>query len=224
MVTEIHRGGNFFAEPHAFNVSFATGILKNRYGRRYVALTETFLSGFLEGIEIECGEATDEVLYTCGWEYGDIHARHLDEDLSRYYGSNSRQFAMAKFTALVHEALSHDGWGHLEMDYSQHEHGVLAATVKNPIYSSVVKGRGACSDSLLAGFLGGVFSYFAETRLDCLQTSAPAADDLRGEPAQRPSSTFVITTRQRIDDVMGVLDAGGGHCEVIAELSRAKAA
>lgn len=208
--------GNYFARPGFFDCDCNTGVMRNPAGRRVLALTDDFIVGLRDALDVECGPAAAAVLATCGRTYGEGFGRQLDTELSQFHGAPLKEFAMAMFTTCLVEALSRHGFGLARLDTSRHAEGLLVVEVANPIHARLVQEPTARpQDHFMAGFLAGVFSHLAGRPLDCLQTECQAA----GAPASR----FVIGLAERLSQVAEIASAGGAHDRVLASLAAVRA-
>lgn len=208
--------GNYFGGNAYMTVDTETGVMRNRAGRRMIALTDDFLQGFHEALEIECGEAAPEVMWSCGRTFGLRFAEKLDRELADYYGMQIRDFSLAFFDLCFAEALSRHGWGKLRMDYSNVDIGVIVAEIENGVFHGVFGDADAPIETLLSGLLAGMFSHFSGQELGSLQTDC--------ESMGAAVSRFVITLRSRLDDVSDALPEGARHNDVLSALAKSEAA
>lgn len=208
--------GNYFGKGY-FSSRPGEGVLRNRAGRRMIALNEVFLLGFVDGLKEECGPAADEVLRSCGRTFGRMWTRRLLADLSDFYGTDASSMPLALFQGCLTEALAAHGWGIVHLDLQAADVGIVAASVENAPYASLAKEEeDRPCDALLGGFLAGILSELAKEDLDVVQTECEALG--------ASASTFVISRIDRIAQLEIPERGAPGHDAVIAELRKTRSA
>jgi uncharacterized protein len=211
--TETLNGGNYFAEGTYATTDVRRGVTRNRAGARLCCLTTDFLLGFRRAVQDETGPAADIVFKSCGHKWGLFMAKRFDEEMTNYYGKPLREFTLAKFQATLSDFFSHHGWGHVNIDLTRHDQGLVLLTMDQPIFASIVKPGERPDqpvDSLMAGIFGGFFATIFEQDLDCVQTKCKA----RGED----QSLFVIGLATRLAGVAAWQEAGKNHEQILKEL------
>lgn len=203
--------GSMFARCTFFSSDVDAGVMETPRGRRVINLDVDFLQGFREGFEIECGEAADDVLLTCGTHYGATVARQMEEDFGRFYECQVRSLPVAEFLSLMQEHFAQHGWGNVSVDLSMAPAGIIQLEVENPIYGSIVEKTSQPVDALLAGVFAGVFSYFSGSELGCEQTDCCALGHDRAR--------FVLSGRERVESVRDLARSGSGHDAVLSALT-----
>ena len=208
--------GNYFSPSDHFDCDIEKGVIRNRAGKRVVGLTRDFLLGFRDSLEHECGPAADAVLETCGKTFGKLFTKRMNAELASYYEEEVDRLPLAVLDALLQQALATYGWGRATMDYRRHAEGVIVVEVESAIMSSLIDESERPVDPLLAGFLGAIFAELSQQELACVQTSCPTLGS--------DTSRFVVALTERVDKIRPMVAAGKTHDDVIASLSKVRAA
>lgn len=203
----------YYARPGYFTTDLARGMIRTPTGARICVVTEDFLRGFRAAVRFECGKATDRVFKKCGVRWGAAFAARFERELSDHFGVPAKELSAGLVQNCLDEAFRHHGWGRVVLDLTAYDWGVVQVTVHDPVMAAVVGQSDRPADSLTAGFLAGVFGYFAGTELDCQQTECPT----RGAAAAR----FVVGGPVRLKPVPGWVADGTPHAAVVARLRRA---
>jgi predicted hydrocarbon binding protein len=187
------------------------GILYNRSGRRMLALTNDFLIGLHRAIDKECGEKSGDVLVHCGKRWGKNFANGLDGEWTQFYGAPTKEFPLAMFHSLLIQEFGHNGWGLLELDYSNINMGIISVSLAGAIMAEIMPEESSePADLLTAGIFAGIFSHFISRDLDCIQSQCAR----RGEPQSR----FVIASPSRIATVKRSAKIDMQHSAIISLL------
>lgn len=202
---------DYYAEEIYMVADVETGVLYNRSGRRMLALTDDFLIGFHRAIEKECGERATDILHTCGRRWGNNFGRGLSAEWSEFYGRSFREFPLALFQSLLMQEFANNGWGLLDIDYQNYGSGVITLSLQGAVMAAIrPNGTSAKADLLTAGILGGMYSYFLDRDLDCIQSQCAG----QGFTASR----FVISSTPRIAKLRASIAGDAKHDAIVASL------
>jgi uncharacterized protein len=187
----------YFSRPDYFQADVEKGTIRTPTGTRMCALTDDFLLGFRSALVYECGKAGDKVFKRCGFRWGTTFIQRFDRELSEHYGVPARDMSTGLIERALDEAFRYHGWGKLEIDLSDYDHGFVQLKVTDSVMPAVIGPAERPSDALMAGFFAAVFTYYSDTELDCHQTDCPS----RGAEASR----FVVGLAGRIAPVTKLL-------------------
>lgn len=189
-----------------------TGVLYNRSGRRMLALTDDFLIGLHRALEKQCGDRASDVIHKCGRRWGRDFGEGVAAEWSDFYGQPYREFPMALLQSLLVQEFAHNGWGQLVISYRQFDRGVICLELKGAIMAAIRpdEADAAEPDVLTAGILGGMFSYFLDREVDCIQSQS--------ESHGHESSMFIISSQSRIDQIRQNASAQTTHEELLLKL------
>lgn len=201
--------GSYYARDY-LRTNIRSGVTRNRSGTRLLCLSSDFLLGLRKALTSECGPAADTVYQTCGRTWGRALAGRFAREWSEFYGIAVTDMSLAMFTACLVEAFNRHGWGQLELDYSQHDRGLIQASLAGAIMAELVGRSDAPADPLMAGVLAGIFSHYAGQELGCVQTACAAT----GAAVAR----FVIGLPERLAPAAALILAGKPHDEIVASL------
>lgn len=210
--TDLTPHGNYFAEGAYLEQDLAAGLLRNRAGTRMLALSDDFLLATLNTLQEKLGNDAERVIKSMGRDWGQRAAQQFAVEMELFYGRPLMQMPLATFVACLTEAFRHHGWGAFAFDLSRYPRGLLAVEVSDPIIGGSVQPSNAPVEGLLAAFLGGMFSHFANLELDCLQTECRS----RGATVSR----FVLTVPERLRSAEPLVADGKPHDEIVAELMK----
>jgi predicted hydrocarbon binding protein len=209
---ELPVRGNFFAEPGYLAHDLRKGTITNRSGLRILALTEDFWLALCNTLEAKLGDRAAPLLASMGKEWGRQAAQTLTVQMEQHFGKPMMELSLGMFSANLSQALQLHGWGELRFDFSRYPSGLVTVEVKAPFLGSSIQQASRPVETMLAGFLAGMFSIFAGTNLDCLQT------ECAGCGADR--SRFILTIPERLKAVNGWVESGKSHREIIHELEQ----
>ncbi len=206
---------DYYQEELYMIADVETGVLYNRSGRRMLALTDDFLIGLHRALEKECGDEAAAVIHACGRKWGRKFGEGLTAEWSEFYGHSFREFPLALFQSLLIQEFAHNGWGILDLHYEHFEKGLVWLSLRGAIMAAIRPDAGdTMADILTAGILGGMYSYFLNREVDCLQSQSEANGC--------EESRFVISSQERIEQVRGKIDASTGHDQIVALLVDSK--
>ncbi|HLW65704.1 MAG TPA: 4-vinyl reductase [Gemmataceae bacterium] len=204
--------GNYFGEPGYIEHDLRKGTMQNRAGVRMLALTDDFLLAFCNSLEGQMGDRALPVLKATGREWGRKAAEQFAAQMQQHFGKALLDLPMAMFSANLAQAFEHHGWGTFQFGFSRYDRGLLTVEVETPMLGASVRQGGQPVETLLAGFLSGMFSVFSGTELDCLQTDCFSCGADR--------SRFVITVPERLQPLAG--HGRKNHADVLAALEQTR--
>lgn len=202
---------DYYQEELYMIADVETGVLYNRSGRRMLALTDDFLIGLHRALEKECGEDAPSIIQRCGRKWGRNFGEGLAAEWSEFYGQSFREFPMALFQSLLIQEFAHNGWGILNLNYEHFGKGVIELSLQGAIMAAIRSdSNDKMTDILTAGILGGMYSYFLDRDIDCLQTQSESqgCDDSR----------FLISSRERIAKVQQQIEPSADHQALLDQL------
>ena len=118
----------------------------------------------------------------CGARWGTTFIERFDREMTEYFGVPAREMSAGLVERSLDEAFRAHGYGKLAVDFSAYDSGFVVVTLTDP----VIPGGGRRQsdkpvDALMAGFFAAVFSFYASTELDCVQTECPARGAAAGK-------------------------------------------
>jgi uncharacterized protein len=200
----------YFTQPNFFAADIEKGTIRTPTGVRTCALTDDFLNGFRAALQFECGKATDRVFKSCGRKWGLSFVNRFDRELGEYYGVPIRDLSAGIVEKCLTDAFRAHGWGKLTIDYAEYDHGIVQVTIEDSVMPAIFGSSEKSSDAMMSGFLASIFSFYANTELDCQQTDCPS----RGADASR----FVISLAERIAEVPKWIKDNLQHATIVRRL------
>jgi hypothetical protein len=204
------RRTDYFSRDY-FDLDHRRGVLRSTGGTRLVAVTETFLRGFVVALENETGPAAASVLRRCGEFFGQRLARRFESEIGHYAEISIRDRSMAEFDALVCDLFNGCGFGQLLVSWELGRHGCLAIDLEGSPMQDIGP-NGHVGDDLFTGTLQGFFGSFCDASMRCLQT----ADYRRGDKRTR----FLLVPESSYAEIEDMLKRGSKHDDLVAYLSR----
>jgi predicted hydrocarbon binding protein len=205
---------NYFAEPGYVEHDLRKGTMQNCAGARLLALTDDFLLALCNSLEAQLGTRALPVLKATGRDWGRKAAEEFASQMQQHFGKALLEMPVAMFSANLAEMFEHQGWGNFSFDFSRYDRGLLTVEVVAPMLGSSVRQASRPVETLLGGFLAGVFSFFSGTELECLQTDCCSCG------AER--SRFILTVPERIEALAAQAPEGKTHAEVLAKLEQTR--
>ena len=202
---------DYYQEELYMSADVETGVLYNRSGRRMLALTDDFLIGLHRALEIECGDRAEQVIHRCGRRWGQNFGEGIAAEWSEFYGASFRTFPLAMFQSLLRQEFAHNGWGQLELHYEHLEKGIVWLSLRGAIMAAIRSdARDTKADILTAGILGGMYSFFLNRDLDCIQSQSEAEGF--------SDSRFVLSDATRIKELRSQVKSTDSHDEILCRL------
>ena len=171
----------YYSRPDYFTADVEKGTIRTPGGTRICALTDDFLLGFRAAVQFECGKATDRVFKKCGVRWGTSFIERFDREMTEYFGVPAREMSAGLIERSLDEAFRFHGYGKLAVDFTAYDSGFVVVTLTDPVIPAVAGPADKPVDALMAGFFAAVFSYYANTDLDCVQTECPARGSAAGK-------------------------------------------
>ncbi|MGL6074576.1 MAG: V4R domain-containing protein [Fimbriiglobus sp.] len=200
----------YFSRPDYFHADVEKGTIRTPAGTRMCTLSDDFLLGFRSALIFECGKAGDRVFKRCGFRWGQAFIQRFDREISEHYGVPARDMSTGLIERALDEAFRYHGWGKLTIDLSDYDHGYVQIAVHDSVMPAVIGNAERPTDALMAGFFAAVFTYYADTELDCIQTECPS----RGASASR----FVVGLADRIAPATKYVADKLGHTVIMNRL------
>lgn len=204
---------NYFSRPDFLRYDVRGGLLHSPGGTRMLAVSRSFLKGFVSACLHEAGPATALILRRCGEFLGNRLARRIDAELGQYAGVSLRDRSMAEFDVLVRDLWFAYGLGEIEVDWSRGQHGFLAVQ----LLDSPTRDLGESAlpgDPLLCGLLGGLLGGFGDVALRSVHTGDTREDS-------RVGASFIVAPEAMLKQVEDLRSNDAPHAEIVATLSQA---
>lgn len=209
LLTENQIPGNYFAVDTYVRGDLELGLIENRQGDRLIALPETLIQAIYAGLDKETGQASGLVLFNCGRWWGRNFYTRFCEQLTDYYGTAPADMPMIEFLQALQQCWIAHGWGRIELDQANQQHGFLVIKIWNSPFARLAprSDRPACH--LEAGILSIFFSQLTGRDLQSLQTSC--------ESMGADCNRFVLALSKRLH-ALEALAAQADHDAVIQQL------
>lgn len=190
--------GNVYARPDFFRTDVKKGVTRSAFGTRMCALTSDFLLGFRDALVYECGRSFAPVLKACGRRWGEVFIRRFDREITQVYQASAADLPAGIVHTCLAEYFAAHGWGQLVIDLSKCSQGLILVRLKNSILPDLIRESDRPVDYLFTGAFAAIFSFFAGTTLDALQTDCPTVGG--------SCSQYLVTFPERVERLATWLD------------------
>ncbi len=189
---------NYFTREEFFRRNPAEGMIHLRDGQRTAAVTEDFINGLHHGLEEDVGDASNLIMYKCGFEWG-------LQDMKRFNSRMRQEFGGGKLDIwqmnpkFIFESwwwpLTVEGWGAWTLDFSFKAKEVTFVEIRNSAvaYSMEKVGKPVCH--LYAGLFAGVMSFYERAERQAIEVQCYAMGNdcckfMIGPPKQVNAAEF----------------------------------
>ncbi len=199
-----------FSRPDYFAADVEKGTIRTPAGTRICALTDDFLRGFRSAVQFECGKASDRVFKKCGFKWGTTFVERFDREMTELFGVPAREMSAGLIERTLDEAFRAHGYGALAVDFDEYDAGFVQVSLTDSVMPHVVGRQEKPADALMCGFFAAVFTFYASTDLDCVQTECPS----RGAAASR----FLVGLAARLAPVPKLVQDKLSHAAILGRL------
>jgi len=201
----------YYSRGQYFQADVEKGTIRTPTGTRICALTDDFLRGFRNAVHFECGKATDRIFKTCGKRWGTTFVERFDRELTEHFGVPLQDMSTGIVENCLDEAFRYHGYGKLKVDLANYASGFVSLDVRDAVIPNVLGSSEKPCDALFAGFFASVFSYYAKTELDCLQTECTS----RGNE----TSKFIVGLSSRLKQAAAWVNDRIPHAAILRRLT-----
>jgi predicted hydrocarbon binding protein len=214
---QLRLKGNVYARPDYFTTDVSKGVTRTPSGTRMCTLTSDFLLGFRDALVYECGGAFRSVMKSCGKRWGKTFIARFEKEMSAMYQTPLKELPTGVVHTCLADAFAYHGWGKLSLDLGLADSGLAVVTLSDSVMPSLVRESDRPVDHLMTGLLAAVFSHFAGSVLDCVQTECPT----RGAQASR----FILALPEAIARIESWIEAAPSetplsHEAIVQKLTR----
>lgn len=157
-----------------------TGVLRLRDGQRGVLASEDFVAGLHAGCHEEVGDASNLIMYKCGYEWGLQDMKRFGDRMRHEYGGGktdmwnmNRHFVMETWWW----PLTLEGWGGWAIDFGYENQGLTFITIKNSAVAKSMEQVGKPVCHMYAGMFAGVMTYYEKVERDAIEVQCYSMGD-----------------------------------------------
>jgi len=184
-----------------------------RDGQRAVFASEDFVQALHSGIDSEVGEASNLIMYKCGYEWGLNDMKRFADRMRQEYGGGktdiwdmNRKFVWETWWW----PLTTEGWGSWRLDYGFEKQGMVLITIHNSTVAKSMEQVGKPVCYLYAGLFAGAFSvYDREDRgsieVQCYAMGNDCCKFIVGQEKQVNAAEFWRREGAGADEILGKL-------------------
>lgn len=206
---EVHTLHNYyrrqrFLEPHP------AGELRNCFGQRMMLVSEDFIVGYQVALEEEVGDAANDIMYRCGFEWGGQDIRSF---ATRYEEEFGKKITEANFGSMLETwwwPLQAAGWGAWRYDLTHRKEGLIYIDLYDSAVAQSIGNIGKVACHYYAGLFSAIFGFLAKRELSAIEIQCYSM----GEDFCK----FVIGSSKRINAAQFWVQEGARAQEVIARL------
>ncbi|MGK7909481.1 MAG: V4R domain-containing protein [Synechococcus sp.] len=201
---------NYYSMDSYASGDFEAGTIATRSGDRLLALSDLCLQGIVDGIEEELGEASQQVLWSCGRWWGKNFFRRFAREMGEYHGKSLAELEMVNFLQSWKHCWKAHGWGKVELDSQYREQGLMVIRTWQSSFAQASVRRDRPSCSVEAGFFSAFFTQLSGESLHCVQTTC--------ESMGSPCNTYLVGNELRLEVAEAAVRAGESHAEIVSRL------
>jgi predicted hydrocarbon binding protein len=196
-----------------FQPNLNTGVLLHPDGRPCLALALPFIQGIYSALEIEFGDAGQDLLYRCGFEWGLQEMLRLTQQFQEDFGPDGaaiwQRDPKSVFDSWWHP-LQISGWGTCDVDFSRLDRGIIVADVRQSVFASALEpgNRPVCHHH--AGLLAGALSFLERAERHATEIQCRALGD--------ESCQFVVGPGSDVDAAESARQKGVGPADIARRL------
>ena len=186
------------------------GRLVNIYGQRSILVSEDFIVGYQIALEEEVGDASTEIMYRCGFEWGRQDITGFDTRFTEEFGRTPGE---AKFGMMLETwwwPLQAAGWGAWRYDLSHRKEGLVFVDLFDSAVARSIGNVGKVVCHYYAGMFAAVFGHLAQRELSGIEIQCYSM----GEDYCR----FLIGSSKRINAAQFWVAEGATATEVMGRL------
>lgn len=199
-----------YYEPSRFFQRDEFGRLVDRHRERMILMTEDLIVGFQVGLEAEVGDAAGEIMYRCGFAWGQEDIAAFERRFPDEFG---RATSEARFGMLLETwwwPLQTAGWGAWRYDLSHRKEGLIFVDLYESAVAKSLGNVGKVVCHYYAGMFAAVFSHLSSRELGAIEIQCYSM----GEEFCK----FLIGSSKRINAAQFWVSEGARASEIIARL------
>jgi len=189
------------------------GVLQRADGMRLAALPAEFVRSFHFAIVDELGDAAQDALYRCGYEWALADMVALNQQLRTERQADIWQLDAKIVLDAWWAPLAETGWGACTIDLSQLARGLAFADVQHSIAAATLHGADQPVCHVYAGLLAGALSFIERTERHAAEVQCRALG--------HASCRFVIGPGAKIDAAETWRQQGANIAEIFRRLHAA---
>jgi uncharacterized protein len=185
---------NYYVPDEFVRRDVQTNNIFLRDGKRAVYASEDFISGLHSGLEKEVGDASNLIMYKCGFEWALNDMKRFAERMRHEFGGGKTDiWQMNK--SFVMECwwwpLTLEGWGGWTIDYSFEKQGMTFITIRNSAVAMAMEQVGKPVCHMYAGLFAGALSFFQKEELSSIEVQCYAMGN--------DSCKFLVGKKEKIN-------------------------
>lgn len=205
---------NYFTRDEFFRRATAEGSIYLRDGQRAAAVSEDFINGLHHGLEEDVGDASNLIMYKCGFEWG-------LQDMKRFNARMRHEFGGGKLDIwqmnpkFVFESwwwpLTVQGWGAWSLDMSFKSRDISFVEIRNSAVAFSMERIGKPVCHLYAGLFAGVMSFYERAERQSIEVQCYAMGNdcckfMVGPAKQVNAAEFWRQEGATAEEIRGKLD------------------
>ena len=163
---------NYYHPDEFFRRDEAQGAIYLRDGQRAAKVSEDFITGLHAGLDEEVGDASNLIMYKCGYEWALQDMRRFNDGMRKDYGGGKLDI-WAMNQRFVFEAwwwpMSVQGYGGWSLDLSFKKKNITFIEIRNSAVAFSMKRVGKPVCHLYAGLFAGTLSFYEREERQCIE-------------------------------------------------------
>jgi predicted hydrocarbon binding protein len=185
-----------------------------RDGQRAVIASEDFITGLHSGLHEEVDDASNLIMYKCGYEWGINDMKRYAHRMRHEFGGGKTEIWQMNKKFVLESwwwPLTLEGWGAWSIDFGFEKQGMTFITIKNSAVAKSMEQVGKPVCHMYAGMFAGVFSVFDRDERDSIEVQCYAMGN--------DCCKFLIGTKDKVNAAEFWRREGGTASEIAERLA-----
>ncbi len=168
----IKNNHNHYFPEEFFRKDASEGAIYLRDGQRAAKVSEDFITGLHSGLDEEVGDASNLIMYKCGYEWALQDMRRFNERMRKEYGGGKLDVWQMN-QRFVFETwwwpMGVQGFGGWTLDLSFKKKNITFVEIRNSAVAFSMKRVGKPVCHLYAGLFAGTFAFYEREDRQCIE-------------------------------------------------------
>ena len=185
-----------------------------RDGQRAVLASEDFIQGLHSGVDNEVGDASNLIMYKCGYEWGVNDMKRFNDRMRHEFGGGKtdvwdmpRKFVFETWWW----PLTVEGWGGWKIDFGFEKQGMILITIMNSAIAKSMEQVGKPVCYIYAGMFAGAFSVYDRDERGSIEVQCYAMDN--------DCCKFIVGKEKQVNAAEFWRREGAGAGEILDKLA-----
>ncbi len=181
-----------------------------RDGQRAALASEDFVVALHQGLEDDVGEASNLIMYHCGFEWGVQDGNRFANRMRHEYGGGKKDIWQMHRNFVMEcwwWPLTMEGWGSWNVDFSYEKQGMTFITIHNSAVARSMEQVGKPVCHMYAGVFAGFFSVYnrlekSSIEVQCYSMGNDCCKFLLGDADRVNAAEFWVNEGANAEEIM----------------------